>query len=315
MSSRLRDLSRLDLVPGPGGRIGRLLLLAVVCASLTVACSPRETEPDARATQEDGKASQVSLAALEGLTFVRGGAIWTISNGEPIRIIDSEGARSLRGNRSGDSVTWIEPDGTRAIVMTALSSDWRPERLWESDLGSLLTEAAHDDITDTVWFSVSGEPTTTIGAVELLTRQAPRAVLLPVDVAPFLAVDPAGGALFLVSAAQEPTTLYRPGPPPIPLVEAARLFSPQVSPDGRTIVATGSLRPEDTIGLLLVDVEQGSTKSLPAGRGVPTDPVWARAGDVIAFRDAATQTIWTVGVNDSAAQDTGVRADEGGLAW
>ncbi|HET6497565.1 MAG TPA: hypothetical protein VFH17_00725, partial [Coriobacteriia bacterium] len=196
MSSRHRATGRFSPALVPSGRM-IVLLAAVLCAILTAACSPGRIEPDSRPSRENGGRSEVSLASLEGLAFVRDGSVWTVSDGEARRVVESNGIRSLRANRTGDSVTWIETDGTRAIVMAALTSDWKPEPVWESDLGSLISEAVHDDVTDTVWFSVSGEATTTIGVVERLTRAAPREVRLPVEVATAIALAPADGALFV----------------------------------------------------------------------------------------------------------------------
>lgn len=318
MSSRLRTVSdfarRLGRTLRPNDR-NALLLAAILLVSLTAACSPKQSAPDSDASREDRVQSEASLTSVEGLTFVRDGSIWTVSDGEARRVVGSEGIRSLRDNRTGDAVTWVESDGARTVVMTASTSDWTPESIWENELGSLLSEAVHDDITDTVWFSVSGEVTTTIGAVERLAGAAPREVLLAVDVAASIALNPADGALLLVSATQEPATLVQAGNPPLAIVDAARLFSPRVSRDGRFAVATGALNPEDDIGLLLIDVERGTVRTLPAGRGVPTDPAWSPSGDTIAFRDSLTQTIWTVAADDDAAHDSGLHADEGGLAW
>jgi hypothetical protein len=295
-----------------------LTLLVVAVASMTTACSTGgtgsgEQEPRLSAGPDPGSTARERHPELESLVFVRGGSIWAVEEGTARQVIESEAPWSLRDSRSGDAVTYASLAGTKAHIYTAAKGDWRAESMWETDLGSLLVEAVHDDVADVLWFSASGEQTTTIGAREGTGRES--AALLPVEVAPHFSVRYEDGALFAAGAAQEPAILYEVGGAAREVFRASTLFYPRLSPDGNSVLVTGSAEKPGRFHLWMVEIADGSFTDLEVGPGAPTDPVWSRDGRHVAFRDATTGTVWIVPAGAGAAADTGLQADEGGLAW
>jgi len=251
---------------------------------------------------------------LEGLVFVRQGSIWAVEDGIARQVIESASPWSLRDARSGDAITYASLEGTNAHVYTAARGDWRPESMWETEMGSLLVESSHDDIADALWFSVSGEQTATIGVRD--GTGSASTLEMAVEASPYFAVRYEDGTVFVVGASQEPARLYEVGVETRELLFAGTLFSPRLSPDGTRVLLTGSDQGTGTFHLWVVDTSSGSLADIGVGAGVPTDPVWSRDGTRIAFRDTHTGTVWIVPATEGAeAQDTGLRADEGGLAW
>jgi hypothetical protein len=261
-----------------------------------------------------GAAGDTSYPELEGLSFVREGSVWFVENGTARPVVPNAVPWSLRTSRSGDAVTWISLAGGDARVMGALKADWRPEAIWETGYGSLLTEAVHDDITDTL-FMASGELTATLGVVERARGSAETLLALPVDVGPSFSVGYEDGSLFVVSAVQRPATLLGIGDEVSVLLEAARLFTPRCSPDGARIAVTGSPDAASDIRLWVVGTSGEPAVEIEGGAGAPTDPVWSPDGRRVAFRDARTGTVWVVSPAETSAIDSGLRVDEGGLAW
>jgi hypothetical protein len=295
-----------------------LALLLVAVATTATACSsertePGEQEPGFSTGRGSGTTQRGRYPELEGLVFLRGGAIWAVEEGTARQVIESDAPWSLRNSRSGDAVTYASLAGTKAHIYTAAKGDWRAESMWETDLGSLLVEAVHDDVADVLWFSASGEQTTTIGAREGTGRES--AALLPVEVAPHFSVRYEDGALFAAGAAQQPAILYEIGTAAREVFRASTLFYPRLSPDGASVLVTGSAEQRGRFHLWMVEIADGSFTDLEFGPGVPTDPVWSRDGRCVAFRNATTGTVWIVPAGAGAAEDTGLQADEGGLAW
>lgn len=307
----------------PGTRRTRLLLTALLLGVVPVilaGCSfTRVGRP------EPGNGSLVKPGAdsapdepypmLEGLVFIRDGAIWAVEDGMARQVIESETPWSLRDSRSGEAITYASMSGLNARVHTAVKGDWRAEPIWETDIGSMLVEVVHDDIADVLWFSASGEHTTTIGVRDRARGDREGTVPLPVEVGPHFSVRYEDGALFAAGAAQEPTVLYKIEGVAHELFEAASLFSPRISPDGASVLVTGSARSGGRFHLWMVDTANGSAIELDVGPGVPTDPEWSPDGKHIAFRDAGTGTVWIVSAGGGLATDTGLQAHEGGLAW
>jgi hypothetical protein len=295
-----------------------LALLVVAIATMTTACSPERTKPgeqkpDFSTGPDSGTTEPGQYPELEGLVFVRGGGIWAVEEGTARQVIESDAPWSLRTSRSGDAVTYASLAGTKAHIYTAAKGDWRAESMWETDLGSLLVEAVHDDVADVLWFSGSGEQTTTIGAREGTGRES--AALLPVEVAPHFSVRYEDGALLAAGAAQQPAILYEVGAAAREVFRASTLFYPRLAPDGASVLVTGSAEQGGGFHLWMVEITDGSVTDLAIGPGVPTDPEWSRDGRRIAFRDTTTGTVWIVPAEGGTASDTGLRVDEGGLAW
>jgi len=263
----------------------------------------------------EGAAGNTSYPELEGLSFVREGSIWFVESGAARPVVPNAAPWSLRTSRSGDAVTWISLSGGDARVMGALKADWRPEAIWETGYGSLLTEAVHDDVTDTVWFMASGELTPTLGVVERARGNAETLLTLQVDVGPSFSVGYEDGSLFVVSAVQQPATLLGIGDEVGVLLEAARLFTPRCSPDGARIAVTGSPDAAGDIRLWVVGTSGEPAVEIEGRAGAPTDPVWSPDGGRVAFRDAETGTVWVTSPGGTTATDTGLRVEEGGLAW
>lgn len=311
-----------DRMPDPPrGRRARLataaLLVMAVMAGIS-SCTRESTEsgPDGTGSTAPNGATTAGgerYPELEGLVFVRDGAIWAIEEGSAARVIESTAPWSLRDSRSGNAVTFVSMKGTVARVHTAARGDWRAESMWETDLGSLLVEAVHDDVADVLWYSVSGEQTTTVGARDGTGVESE--VPLPVEVAPYFSVRYADGTLFATGAAQEPAILYEVAGAARELFSAATLFYPRLSPDGATILVTGSESGGGRFHLWRIEIGDGSVTDLGIGPGAPTDPDWSSDGRRIVFRDTATGTVWLVPAEGGPATDTGLRADEGGLAW
>lgn len=262
-----------------------------------------------------GAAGDTSYPELEGVSFVREGSVWFVKNGVARTVVPDAAPWSLRTSRSGDAVTWISLAGGDARVMGAMKGDWRPEAIWETGYGSLLTEAVHDDVADTLWFMASGELTATLGVVERARGDAEKLLVLPVDVGPSFSVGYEEGSLFFASAVQQPATLLGIGDEVSVLLEAARLFTPRCSPDGARIAVTGSPDAAGDIRLWVVDTSGEPTVEIEGGPGAPTDPVWSPDGERVAFRDAETGTVWVTSPGGTTATDTGLRVEEGGLAW
>jgi hypothetical protein len=262
-----------------------------------------------------GAGGNATHPELDGLSFVREGSIWSVEDGTARPVVPDAAPWSLRTSRSGDAVTWISLTGGDARVMGALKGDWRPEAIWETGYGSRLTEVVHDDITDTVWFMASGELTATLGVVERARGDAETLLALPVEVGPSFSVGYENGSLFVVSATQQPATLLEIGDAARVLFETATLFTPRRSPDGDCIVVTGSTNGGGDIRLWVLGTSGEPAVEIEGGVGAPTDPVWSPDSERIAFRDAETGTVWVVSPGDSGATDTGLRVDEGGLAW
>jgi hypothetical protein len=300
---------------------GSLLALAVLLlASVLVACSCTRTGP---ADPVDGPtpgrsadgAHDIPYAMLEGLVFVREKAIWTIENGSARVAVEADGTPwSLRDSRTGDAITYVSLAGRNARVRTALKGDWRAETIWETATGSMLVEVVHDDVADVLWFSASGEQTTTIGVRNRVTG-GESALSLPVEISPYFSVRYEDGSLIAAGSAQEPSVLYIIGREVHPLFEAATLFSPRLSPDGANVLVTGAVRSGTDFRLWNVNATSGSATELGVGPGVPVDPVWSRDGACVAFRDTSTNTVWVVPAGGGPATNTGLPADEGGLAW
>lgn len=303
-------------------RARRHRLLRVIAAPIALAlvlatggCAtgrpPAEGDPHDETRQA---LAPVVLADLEGLSFVRDGSIWTIEDGAERLVADGVDPWSLRSSRSGEAVTWITLDGPHARFETVATGDWRPETLWETELGSLVVEAVHDDVADVLWLTVSGEQTSTVGFADL-ARDTEGALALPVDTGSSFCLDHETNALIVVSAAQQPATLWRVAGEARALFEAATLFTPRCSPDGSRVAVTGSTQSGGEIRLWVIDVASGSAEEVDTGTATATDPVWSRDGLRLAFRDARTGTVWTVLARGGRASDSGLRADEGGLAW
>lgn len=306
-----------------GIKCARLLLVMLLIGAIPivlVGCSSartQRTDPGNRfaAAQNPDPADDESYPMLEGLVFIRDGAIWTVEEATAEQVIESDTPWSLRDSRSGDAITYASMAGPNALVYTAVKGDWRAEPIWETPIGSMLVEVIHDDITDRLWFSASGEGTATIGIRDLAAEDPESAVRLPVEVAPHFSVRHEDGAVFATGAAQEPAVLYRVEGTASDLFSAATLFSPRLSPDGTSVLVTGSARTGGNFHLWMVDTANGSATELSIGPGVPVDPVWSRDGTRIAFRDVSTGTVWIVSAGDGSATDTGLEAHEGGLAW
>jgi len=293
------------------------LLLAAVLAT-NAACSSENAEsgrrePGSSASTGSATTDTDRYAELEGLVFVRDGAIWAVEEGTAIQVIESTAPWSLRESRSGDAITFVTLEETSARVYTAVRGDWRAEVMWETDLGSQLVEAVHDDVTDVLWYSASGEQTTTVGVRERTDRDS--TLLLPVEIAPHFSVRHQDGTLFAAGAAQEPAVLYEVAGTARELFSAATLFYPRLSPDEASVLVTGSEQAGAVFHLWRIQIGDGSVTDLDTGPGVPTEPEWSRDGRTIAFRDTTTGTIWIVPAAGGSALDTGLRADEGGLAW
>lgn len=272
--------------------------------------APGSGPTDAEAVRADSE----RYPELEGLVFVRQGSIWAVEDGIARQVIESESPWSLRDARSGDAITYASLAGTDARIYTAARGDWRTESMWETDLGSLLVQSSHDDIADTLWFSVSGEQTATIGVRDGTGNAS--TLELPVEASPHFAIRYEDGTIFVVGASQEPARLYEIGAETRELHAAATLFSPRLSPDGARVLVTGSEQGTGAFHLWVVDTSTGSLADLGVGTGVPTDPVWSRDGTRVAFRDTTTGTVWIVpAAEGGVARDTGLLADEGGLAW
>ena len=304
---------------GPLASFAAMLLLLILLAALPTAlagCSRRAPErPETESASAGESAEGVTYPALEGLVFVRGDQIWAVEDAVPQPVIESQAPRSVRAVRSREAITYVELDGPHALVQSAVRGDWRAEPLWESTLGSLLIEVVHDDVADALWFSAGGESTTTIGVRERGGDEGGYALSLPVDASGSFDVDFAHGTLYITGAAQHPTALHAIGETSRDLFSAALLFAPRLSPDGRTLVATGSERPGEPLRVWAIDVESGRGAVLEPGPGTPVDPVWSPDGSVIAFRDTETGTVWTVPARGGPSTDSGLAADEGGLAW
>jgi len=272
------------------------------------------SSPDGPREASGSQVTEAALTDLEGMTFIRDGSVWTIEQGEERLVARGVDPWSLRSSRSGEAVTWISADGSHASIQTAAVGDWRAETLWETDLGSLVAEAVHDDLDDVVWLTVSGEETGTVGVVDL-AHDTQGALALPVDAGATFCLDPATDALFIVSATHQPATLWRVTDEAQPLFEAMALFTPRCSPDGSRVAVTGIMDAGEKVLLWVVDVASRVATRVDTGTAMPADPVWSRDGARLAFRDARAGTIWTAPARGGAASDSGLRADEGGLAW
>jgi hypothetical protein len=288
---------------------------------LQTGCSDANSTVGAEDVRDPGhsevSAGDISYPELEGLSFVREGSIWFVESGVARPVVPNAAPWSLRTSRSGDALTWISLSGGDGRVMGALKADWRPEAIWETGYGSLLTEAVHDDVTDTLWFMASGELTATLGVVERARGNAETLLALPVDVGPSFCVAYDDSRLFVVSATQRPATLLglEDESRASVLFEAASLFTPRCSPDGTRVAVTGSQGTGGDVGLWVVGTSGEATVEIEAGPGAPTDPVWSPDGGRVAFRDAGTGTIWVASAGETTATDTGLPVDEGGLAW
>lgn len=253
-------------------------------------------------------------SSLEGLVFVREGAIWAVENGEARLVIESDSPWSLRNSRSGEAITYASLTGAHARVYSALRGDWRTDVIWETGLGSLLAEVVHDDVADALWFSASGEHTVTIGIRDRAGGEQEHAMVLPVEVGPSFTVSFDEPSLFLIGAAQEPAVLYAVDGEVRSLFEASRLFTPRLSPDARHLLVAGT-QGGAAFRLWVIAVGSGEAAEIDTGPGVPVDAVWSRDGTRIAFRDTETGTVWIAPYPTGQASDTGLVADEGGLCW
>ena len=299
-------------------RLTVFAFLVVVVLAVAAGCSSEQTEPaesgnGSSAGPGSGTGAGERYPELEGLVFVRQGAIWTVEAGIARQVIESDAPWSLRDTRSGDAITYAALADTGARIYTAVKGDWRAEPIWETDLGSLLVEVTYDDIADALWFSASGEQTTTIGVRDSAGRES--TVPLPVEIAPSFSVGYEDGTLYATGDTQEPAVLYEVSATAREVFSAATLFYPRLSPDGASVLATGSERGAVEFHLWMVEIGAGAVTDLEVGPGVPTDPVWSHDGRRIAFRDTTTGTVWAVPAGDGSATDTGLEADEGGLAW
>lgn len=294
-----------------------LLVWIVLAVTLLAGCGGGASPPAptvAPHTDRSAPSARVH-ASLEGLVWIADGGIWAAEDGEARLVIEADDPWSLRGSRSGEAITFLAREGGHARLLTAVKGDWRAEPIWESELGSLLAEAVHDDVSDMIWFSVSGEATTTIALCEPGNTEHVTVLDLPLAVAPHFAVRFEDGVLIAPGAAQAPARLYLFDPGPTPLFTASSLFSPRLSPDGSRVLVTGSKRQGEPLGLWAVDLERDQPVEIGTGPGIPADPVWSPDGDRVAFRDLETGTVWTAPARGGPAADSGVRAEEGGLAW
>lgn len=288
------------------------LTAGVVLMTALAGCSLQKAPQD-----PDSESEQAASAypELEGLSFVQDGSIWVIEDGAPRAVLEGIDPWSLRTSSSGEYITWIQPVGTDAQVTGALKGDWRPEPIWVSDLGHMLSEAIHDDLSDTIWYTVSGDATGTIGVLERAERTQPQNVPLAFEPSFSFTLDAHDGSLIVPGGTQAPARLYRVADTTELLLEAEIIFSPRVSADGKTIAMTGAMDGSQKMGLWLYDVKTTTLTQASAGPGVPMDPAWSPQGTHIAFVDSQTNTIWTVDAGGHDAKDSGLAADEGGLAW
>lgn len=294
--------------------------MALAIGMLPAGCTGIGGPPDAGGDSADGPTAESRSPGIyddvEGLCFVRDGSVWSIEDGAARRVVEASAPWSLRSSRSGEAITWMELRGTDAVMMAATRGDWRAEPVWTTSRGSLVVEAVHDDVTDTVWFSTSGEQTATIGVMERNVDGEERLLAHSVALGHSFAVDYQDGALVVPSATQDPATLYRIAEAARQLAHASAIFTPRLSPDGRRIAFTGQEDPGGDLRLWMVSVSDGTVVELESGVAAPSDPAWAPDGRSLAVRDTRTGTVWVVSADGrKKALDTGLHVDEGGLAW
>lgn len=259
-----------------------------------------------------------SADELEGLAFVRDGSVWVVYQGaEHLLSSDVDNPRSLAYTRSRESLTYVADTPEGSTVYTVTLGDWRVETVWASPYGSMLEVAYHDDIADRVWFSVVGDADTSLNTVDVQSGEG-RRMVTGFDPSGWFSVRYEDDSVLATDALQHPTRLFflDGDDEGSPLAEAATMWFPRLSSDGKTALTTALDADTENPYILVIDITSGNSRTIEPPGGVwPLPPVIAADGSHAAVPDADDGRIWLLDLESDAFRETDLFISDGHLAW
>jgi dipeptidyl aminopeptidase/acylaminoacyl peptidase len=297
-----------------------MLAMLAALAGCTSAVSP--TAPAAPTQPPASAPTASSLSApLDGLMFIRDGALYRVANGAAGEIL-SDGHRKIalattkgsadvlvsEAKDSGVDVVWVRGRGAN-LPTTLLRhipnvSDFVGARI--DSLGSRLYVALSGDPSARMIWSPLGQPSVT------------NTMTLGFSFSGEFDLDYWGRGIVYTSVSQNPARLLLArGATAVQLTsKTASAFTPAVSNDGESVCFTGAAKAADKIAVWVLDRRTNAVRQLAATRGLqPANPVFSADGQWIAFRAGTDGQLRVVRVDGSGLTKLSYLADDVPLAW
>jgi len=255
-----------------------------------------------------------------GIAFVRDGGAFVIRDGAAVEVV-ADGATKLAVGYSADGRNLLvtEERGSRRVVLMVAGSDEGSETVvLDTREGSALGTVRVATNPDVVFYSVFGDPSTSLMKVKLTSTAPPSVVPLDGSFSGEFDVAASGRSIVYTSEGQNPATVViREGNKERTVVAGlATAFTPAFSRDGTHVSFTGAERTGAELSVWVVKSGSDKPEVVAGTEGLkPTSPVSSPDGTSIAFRGGEDGSIWIVPAAGGAPQRVAVNADEAPIAW